>query len=110
MNGSPPELFEHPELMSLMLPILRADFTLSERMLQNDGDKRVHAPIHVIGARGDVEVDYRHLARWQENAHAAIRMSLLDGGHFFIHDHGAAIASLATRDLTPLVRPSHQEA
>ncbi|RMH93583.1 thioesterase [Lysobacter pythonis] len=109
LNGSPPELFEHPELMALMLPIVRADFTLSERMLNGDGDKRIHTPIHVIGSRDDPEVDHRHLMRWQENAYATIRLSLLEGGHFFIHDCGAEIASLATRDMTLIAHPAHRE-
>ncbi|MDX6364022.1 MAG: hypothetical protein QOC85_3032, partial [Streptomyces sp.] len=30
LGGTPPQLFEHPELVELFVPVLRADFTISE--------------------------------------------------------------------------------
>ena len=39
MNGTPPEILAHEELMDLMAPIVRADFTISETYTYKPGEK-----------------------------------------------------------------------
>ncbi|ELR66774.1 thioesterase [Photobacterium marinum] len=99
LNGSPPEVLENEELMSFLLPIIRADFSLSEWLLRNDVNTKTSVPIRVIGARNDIEVDYKKLHLWRENASQEIKISLMEGEHFFIHDCEKSLSNLIASDL-----------
>src|SRR5215510_9124924 len=65
LNGTPTETLEHPELMQLMLPILRADFAICETYTYEDRPL-LDCPITALGGLDDSDVTREELAAWRE--------------------------------------------
>jgi medium-chain acyl-[acyl-carrier-protein] hydrolase len=84
LNGTPPEVLDHPELMQLMIPLLRADFSVCETY-QYQAEPPLNCPITVFGGLGDVEVPRESLEPWREHTTASFSLHMFPGNHFFIH-------------------------
>ncbi|MBP2231650.1 medium-chain acyl-[acyl-carrier-protein] hydrolase [Azospirillum agricola] len=107
LNGSPPEVLENRELMRLMLPIIRADFRLSEAVSARPLAEPLACPLLVFGGADDPEVPRDALRHWRLVAGGAFDVALLPGDHFFLH-HPAQADALRDRivaALTPLLPP-----
>lgn len=74
-----------PELLSLVLPALRADVTLSETYEYRVGE-RLPVPIVAMGGRADAHVAEDALAAWRAHTDRAFALHMLPGGHFFFQD------------------------
>ena len=81
----PEDVAASPELLSLVLPRLRADVTLSETYEYRVGG-RLPLPIVAMGGRADAHVAEEGLAGWQEHTDRAFALHMLPGGHFFFQD------------------------
>lgn len=79
-GGTPDEVFDTPELAELVLPILRADFALSEQSVPL---APLDCPILAYCGRDDAVADPQAMARWQPYSHTAFALRSFDGGHFF---------------------------
>lgn len=92
LNGTSEEVLANQELMSLTLPILRADFLLcgSFRPLQRP---LLNCPVHVLGGKAD-RATAEQLIAWSQETHGSFSVDMLAGGHFFIHEHEAKVLSL----------------
>jgi medium-chain acyl-[acyl-carrier-protein] hydrolase len=96
LNGTPREVMEHPELMQLMIPILRADFKLVQTYAYAD-EPPLGCPITAFGGTDDPEVSRDSLAAWREQTSGAFSLQMFPGDHFFLH----ASAPLLLRALAP---------
>jgi surfactin synthase thioesterase subunit len=103
LNGTPEEVLQHPELMNLMIPLLRADFAINETYAFAS-DMPLDSPIHVFGGLEDEEVNREQLGAWEEHTTAGFKLRMFPGDHFFISGaaHAALLRSLY-EDLTRLV-------
>lgn len=95
-GGTPDEVFDTPELAELVLPILRADFALSEQRVPL---APLACPILAYCGRDDAVADPRAMARWQPYSRAAFALRSFDGGHFFARSAADFLPTLA-RDVT----------
>ncbi len=84
LNGIPSEVLEEPELMQLMLPILRADMEVSDRYTYSSRPP-LNCPISVFGGVQDHSVSRHQLQAWCSQTHASFTERMLPGGHFFLH-------------------------
>lgn len=83
LNGTPHEVLDHPELMQLMLGIIRADFTLTQTYQFTPGPK-LNCPFSVFGGLADVDVTREHLEAWCELTNSDCSLKMLEGDHFFL--------------------------
>lgn len=88
LRGTPDELLEHPELMDLMLPAVRADFAISETYRYAPRPP-LTIPIAVMTGRDDPEVPVEHAAAWACHTDARCTVDVLPGEHFFPITHRA---------------------
>lgn len=104
LNGSPPEVLENRELMALLLPIVRADFILSET-IGVPAAARLACPVHAFGGEADGEVPSARIGEWRETTTGAFGQTLVRDGHFFLHQpgHVAVIRERITSVLAPLL-------
>lgn len=86
LNGSPPEVLENEELLELILPIIRSDFLLSERISQGSTIEQLACPVHVFGGSDDPEVPQATLAPWRAAASGRFDVTVIEGDHFFLHE------------------------
>jgi surfactin synthase thioesterase subunit len=103
LNGSPAEVLENAELMAFLLPIIRADFALSETIRAERDARLLTCPVHVFGGADDTEVPVSSLAEWQTVAKGDFSETLLPGDHFFMHSHIEAIRDRIIEISEPLV-------
>jgi medium-chain acyl-[acyl-carrier-protein] hydrolase len=83
LEGTPEEVLSHPELMELLLPLLRADFELTETYERREAAP-VACPITAFGGTSDPEVPARLIEGWQACTAEGFSSVLLPGGHFFL--------------------------
>lgn len=83
-NGTPPAVFDYPELLDIIVPILRADFTACESYWPLDSPP-LDIPFTVFGGDSDPDTPEPHLQAWARHSSRDVRVSLMPGGHFFLH-------------------------
>ncbi len=84
MGGTPQELLDNRELLELVLPVLRADFSICESYAYRQGPK-LALPIEVFGGLADRTVTHGELTPWSVHTESQFRIRMLPGNHFFIH-------------------------
>ncbi|MES2758529.1 MAG: alpha/beta fold hydrolase [Pseudomonadota bacterium] len=89
-NGTPRELLQHRELMSLVLPAVRGDFALVDSYVYRPATP-LPAPITVLAGRADPHVKAPQLQDWHGETAGACDVHWFDGDHFFIHQQGEAV-------------------
>jgi medium-chain acyl-[acyl-carrier-protein] hydrolase len=90
LKGTPREVLDHPELMELVLPQLRADFTLCETYAYAPATP-LDCPIGVFGGLQDAEVSREQLEGWRTETTAAFSLRMFPGDHFFLNTERALL-------------------
>lgn len=98
LQGTPPEVLQHKELMNLMLPLLRADFELVQTYDYVPGD-RLRCPVVAFGGTGDREVSSESLSAWAELTDARFALNMLQGDHFFLKESRKSLLALIASEL-----------
>lgn len=108
LNGTPPELLAHGELMQLLLPLLRADFAVCETYTYTPGPP-LGCPILALGGLEDRDVPRSDLAAWGEHTRAGCSVLLFPGDHFFLNGARQLLLQVLARELAD-VSGGRQEA
>jgi medium-chain acyl-[acyl-carrier-protein] hydrolase len=98
LNGTPQEVLDHPELMQLMVPLLRADFSVCETY-QYESQPPFDIPITAFGGLDDVEVSREKLEPWRSHTTASFSLHTFPGDHFFIHSSQNDIIRIVNKKL-----------
>jgi medium-chain acyl-[acyl-carrier-protein] hydrolase len=101
MNGTPDEVLQHEELMKLLVPILRADFTAHETY-EFIREQPLDAGISAFGGLGDVDVHREDLEGWKDQTRGRFRLRMLPGDHFFINSSKDLLLESVARDLAEI--------
>ncbi|WP_405630459.1 alpha/beta fold hydrolase [Streptomyces sp. NBC_00016] len=91
LGGMDSELLDHPELRSLLLPLIRGDYQASETY-RFGGGPALHCPVVAFTGDDDPLTPVADARVWAEHTTGAFRLHVLSGGHFFLNDHWAAVA------------------
>lgn len=83
-NGTPDEVLASSDLMALLLPTIRADFTLIKTYSYSPL-LPLACPITALGGLQDSTVAPSDLKVWQAHTAAKFSLHLLPGDHFFLH-------------------------
>ena len=84
LNGTPKELLENPEIMSLFFPVIRADFSVGETyVLEKTHPLLCAIPALVLAGHKD-SIAVEDVFSWKDIFHKA-KARLLEGDHFFIN-------------------------
>jgi medium-chain acyl-[acyl-carrier-protein] hydrolase len=83
LNQSRPGAFDNPELLQLILPILKADLSASETYVYKPGPP-LRCPLVVLGGVSDSETTRKGLEEWKHHA-LSFKMRVFPGDHFFIN-------------------------
>jgi len=102
LDGTPREVLEHPELMELMLPILRADFSICDTYEYREAAP-LECPISAFGGFQDVDVPRQNLEAWREQTSSIFSLRMLPGNHFFLHTNETLLLDLLAIQLRLLI-------
>ena len=103
LNGTPREVLDNEELMMLMIPLLRADFSVCETYTYTS-EPPLDCPISVFGGLQDYEVKPEVLEGWREQTSKAFMRRMLLGDHFFLHSEQAVLLRVLAQELYRLER------
>lgn len=94
-GGVPREVREHPDLLALLLPTLRADFRAVESYAVTAAPP-LTCPVTALGGTRDEETTAEELEGWSEHTTGGFRVRRFEGGHFFVQEAGAEVLAYVT--------------
>lgn len=97
-NGTSQSVLDHPELLELLLPNLRADFALFETYRYRE-EPPLQCPMSVFGGVDDSSVPVGRLQPWKRHTTGPFRLRLLPGNHFFLQSACASVTRAILEDL-----------
>jgi medium-chain acyl-[acyl-carrier-protein] hydrolase len=91
-----PELLEMPEILDMVLPVMRADFEVVETYDYRE-EPPLDFPIHPFGGQDDREAKADELAAWNaQSTRPPVPVRLFPGDHFYlIKSRDALLAAVA---------------
>lgn len=98
-NGTPVELLQHRELMDLLLPAIRADFTLAETY-EYCISPPLQIPITVYEGKMDEHILPQQVANWQKETSGQCAVHWFEGDHFFINSEKALLHECLKAELS----------
>lgn len=97
LNGTPVEVLEHPDMMQIMLPLLRADFE-SIQTYSYTHEPPLDCPITALGGLTDPDVSRATLEPWREQTTAAFNLKMFPGDHFFLHQEQTGVLRVIAQE------------
>jgi medium-chain acyl-[acyl-carrier-protein] hydrolase len=98
LGGTPDEILQHEELMELLLPMLRADFTLYETYRYTP-EPPLSYPINAYCGTHDAEVSKEEIAGWQEQTSNTFKLEMISGDHFCIHSQQDVLLKYISQEI-----------
>ena len=98
LAGTPEEVLNNPEIMELLMPLLRADFALGETY-RYQPEPPLPLPITAFGGLRDDEVTREDVEAWGEHTSAGFSCKMLPGNHFFINSDRQLLLTEVSREL-----------
>ena len=97
-NGTPEEVLENPELMELVLPVLRADVALCKSYVYAPKPP-FSFPITAFGGFDDHGVVRRYIEGWREHTTGPFVLRMLPGDHFFLNTSRLLLLEAISKEL-----------
>jgi len=104
LGGMPRELLEHPELMDLLIPLLRADMSLTETYEHAD-EPPLEAPITALTGTEDLKVPLSDAEGWGRHTSGGFRLHAFPGDHFYLYSRREPVIAALLPHLRPLLAP-----
>jgi medium-chain acyl-[acyl-carrier-protein] hydrolase len=98
LDGTPEEILREPELMSVLLPIVRKDFEICNTYVYMHR-RPLGCPISAFGGSKDALVARNDLQPWAEQTSATFSSYMLPGGHLFMNTSRHLLLSIISREL-----------
>lgn len=97
-NGTPDAVLQNPELLAMLVPILRADFAINEGYVYAE-EPPLDVPIAAFGGDRDPVVPSGKLGEWASQTSAGFSQRIFAGDHFFLNSAQAELI----RAIVPLL-------
>ena len=101
LGGTPENILEDPEMLELLQPLLAADFQVNE-MYNYHVEPRLPIPITAFASTRDHLARPDEVAGWQAETAVRYAQFVLEGSHFAIFEHAAAVLRQIAADLEPI--------
>ncbi len=101
--GTPDAVLENTELMNIVLPAIKADFTAYETYRYSQ-EPPLDIPITAMGGITDPSVSPGELAAWGDQTSAGFATRLFPGGHFFLNTAAPLLTWTIARETLPALR------
>jgi medium-chain acyl-[acyl-carrier-protein] hydrolase len=103
-NGTPPEVLADRQLVSMLLPSIRADFAIAETY-RYQPSVQLDVPLTAWAGREEVRSSPEQVSGWAMESTGAFEQAWFDGGHFFIHQQRQQVLEeLASASWSPSPR------
>lgn len=100
LNGTPPEVLDEPELLSMLLPTMRADFELADTYQPLPGG-RLHCPVVAYLSTADPEVSQAQVLGWRDVTTGEFTTRVFSGDHFYLKEGRPDVLNAVREDMSP---------
>ena len=104
LGGMPRQVLEHPELLALLVPLLRADMALTETYAHRD-EPPLEIPITALTGTADAKVSLAEAEAWARHTRGAFRLHVFPGDHFYLFGSRDRVIATLAADLRDTVGP-----
>ncbi|WP_276915247.1 gramicidin S biosynthesis thioesterase GrsT [Aneurinibacillus aneurinilyticus] len=104
LNGTPEIVLQNAEMMGILLPRLRADFSACGSY-QYKNNEPLDCPITAFGGKDDIGVTYQSLEAWREQTKKEFSVCMYPGDHFFLYDSQHEMIEFMCKQLHLLLAP-----
>ncbi|WSQ10715.1 alpha/beta fold hydrolase [Streptomyces sp. NBC_01231] len=98
LGGTPDSVFEMPDVLDLMVRVLRADLAIVDTYQKHPGPP-LHVPLSVFAGQNDPAAPPETTTFWSEHTTARTTTHSWPGGHFFLLDHAEAVGFTIQREI-----------
>lgn len=102
-KGTPPDVLRNTELMTLLLPMVRADFSLAENY-QYRARPQLGIPVSALAGMGDEYTTPEQVVGWQRETTGPFDVHWFEGDHFFLNTERRAVLDCIGAQLSDLTR------
>lgn len=107
-NGTREEVLQNPDVMRLVLPLLRADFAVCETYHFIPADT-LSCPLIAFGGTTDLAVLPEELADWSLQTSGQFAMQVIPGDHFFLQTDRPQLLRRLSDDLTRILQDAPEQ-
>lgn len=93
LGGPNPAMLADPEMLEIILPAIRSDYTAIERYRHEPG-RTLDCPVTALIGDDDPRVTIDEAKAWAEHTTGPYDLETFPGGHFYLVDHGARVIDL----------------
>jgi pyochelin biosynthetic protein PchC len=93
LSGTDQTFLEDPDLLAMILPVLRADYKAIETYRAEPG-ATVSCPISALVGGQDPRVELEQVRRWAIHTSRSFDLTVFPGGHFYLGEQVAPVAEL----------------
>jgi medium-chain acyl-[acyl-carrier-protein] hydrolase len=104
-EGIPDEVLDEPELLELLLPVLRADISALENYVFAQ-EEPLDCPLSCFGGNEDRHLSLEDLEAWREQTSRPCQVRMLAGNHFFLETARGELLRAVAEDLGPWLNGS----
>ena len=90
LGAVPEDVYAEPELLELLMPTIRADFSVVETHVHRP-EPPLGCPVVAFAGAEDREVPPDQVAPWHQHTTGSFTRQVLPGGHFFLHNARTAL-------------------
>ncbi|MBD0421103.1 thioesterase [Streptomyces sp. TRM S81-3] len=90
LGGTDEALLSDPDLRDIVLPAIRADFTIVGTYGPRPADP-VDCPVYAYLGDRDPSISVQDMSGWADIAPSHFRLDVLRGGHFYLQDHRESV-------------------
>ena len=102
LNGTPEAVLHTEELMAILVPLFRADFTVCSTYEYLHAPP-LNCPVRAYGGILNGEATAEQLAAWQLQTASTFALRLFVGGHFFLHQERTEFLHVLSTDLSDIL-------
>jgi medium-chain acyl-[acyl-carrier-protein] hydrolase len=103
MNGTPAIVLKNPELLELIVPILRADFEICDTYSYVE-EPPLKCPFTVFGGKDDRVVPPEMLPSWVRHTTSEFQIHTFCGDHFFFHEVEKQVLQIVSEQLAQTLK------
>ncbi|HWW53375.1 MAG TPA: alpha/beta fold hydrolase [Acidimicrobiales bacterium] len=92
LGGTNVEVLNHAELRSLLLPVLRSDYRVSDTYVPTSGAVLRCAVVAMFGDR-DRQVSWEEASAWAAVTRGRFEIEVFPGGHFYLTPHAEPVVA-----------------
>jgi pyochelin biosynthetic protein PchC len=96
LSATDQAVFDDPDLLALLLPVIRADYRLIERY-RRDSPPRINTPLTIFRGRTDDRLPDHEADAWRELTSRSFGHQVFHGGHFYLQGRARQVVPAVVR-------------